>query len=180
MSNLSLQFAKHGNPRTALALNEVPFDASSPPEPGHVRVRVHARAVNPADLLFVEGIYGNNVGDQIQQGRPQTGGSECAGVVAAVGAGVASVAVGQRVYANGSFPATRTWALFADVPERAVVPLPPQVSFESGAQLLVNPLTAIGFLETMKESGLVSGMFFFCLGFVPFSFSCRWRGRRLG
>jgi NADPH:quinone reductase-like Zn-dependent oxidoreductase len=173
MSNLSLQFAHHGDPSKVLEMNEVPFDFSAPVPPGCVRVRIHARAINPADLLFVEGLYDSSVGDQIEAGRKQTGGSESSGVVLAVGEGVTSVAVGHRVYANSAMPATRTWALVADVAAKNVIPLPDPVSFEAGAQLLVNPLTAIGFLETMKETGLVSVFVtFFLFSFVVL---CRWR-----
>ncbi len=163
--NPSLQFVKHGDPAKVLQLAQVPLEAG--PAPGFVRVEIKARAVNPADLLFVEGVYGKEVGDQIKLGKAQTGGSECSGVVSAVGEGVTNVAVGQRVYAGTGFPATRAWALHCDARAAAVVPLPPQVSFESGAQLLVNPMTAIGFLETMKADGLVralssfSSFFFF-------------------
>jgi NADPH:quinone reductase-like Zn-dependent oxidoreductase len=35
-----------------------------------------------------------------------------------------------------------------------LVPLPDQVSFSDAAQLLVNPMTALGFLETMVNDGL--------------------------
>lgn len=112
--------------------------------------------MNPADVLFVQGLYDNLVGDRLQAGEKfQTGGSEASGVIVALGEGVAQhLKVGQRVYAGSTAPRTRAWARFMDVEASSVVPIPDSVSFASAAQLLINPLTAIGFLETMVADGL--------------------------
>jgi NADPH2:quinone reductase len=56
-----------------------------------VRVAVRACGVNYPDLLIIQDLY------QIKPPRPFAQGSECAGVVDALGAGVANVAVGDRV-----------------------------------------------------------------------------------
>jgi NADPH2:quinone reductase len=61
------------------------------PGPGQVRVAVRACGVNYPDLLIIQDLY------QIKPPRPFAPGSECAGVVDALGAGVANVAVGDRV-----------------------------------------------------------------------------------
>lgn len=110
-------------------------------------MQLKARVINPADVLFIQGLYGRMVGDQIQEGKIQTGGTEGSGVIVAIGEGVVNVRVGQRVYISSPSPVTRIWSEFADVPALYAVPLPDAVDFASGAQLLVNPLTAIGFLE---------------------------------
>lgn len=155
MSNLSLQFGSHNSDVfSVLALHDAPLPAEVPA--GSVRVEIKARAINPADIFFVQGLYDRMVGDQLAAGKPfQTGGSEGSGVIVALGAGApAHLKVGQRVYVNASFPNTRIWANYVDAAGASVVPIPDNVSFSSAAQLLVNPLTAIGFLDTMVEDGL--------------------------
>jgi NADPH2:quinone reductase len=76
-----------GHPSTSLRLEEVPT-----PEPGagRVRVRVEATNVNFADILVCQGVY------QDRPGVPLTPGTECCGVVEAVGEGV-ELAPGARV-----------------------------------------------------------------------------------
>jgi NADPH:quinone reductase-like Zn-dependent oxidoreductase len=63
--NSSLQFSRHdvADPISVLSLADSPLE---PLAPGFVRIEVKARAVNPADILFIQGIYGNMVGDQIK------------------------------------------------------------------------------------------------------------------
>ncbi len=110
------------------------------PPAGHVRVRMVARPINPADLLFIRGVYGGQVGSKIVQGLPQPAGSEGAGVVVAVGEGVTTIPVGLRVYAPSLMPDTGTWSTFRDVNVAAgafLVPLPDAVSFSAGCQLFV-------------------------------------------
>jgi NADPH2:quinone reductase len=76
-----------GGPQT-LVLQDMPDPV---PGPGQVRVAVRACGVNYPDLLIIQDLY------QIKPPRPFAPGSECAGVVDALGAGVANVAVGDRV-----------------------------------------------------------------------------------
>ena len=61
------------------------------PGPGDVLIAVRAAGVNFPDGLMVRGEY------QMKPPRPFTPGNEVAGVVTAVGAGVTSLSVGQRV-----------------------------------------------------------------------------------
>ena len=72
----------------ALALNE---RASSSPGPGQVQVRMRANAINYRDLTTIE--------DPVPRGiaYPRIPNSDGAGDVVAVGEGVSSVAVGDRV-----------------------------------------------------------------------------------
>ncbi len=66
-----------------------------PPEADQVEVRVLAAGLNFSDVLKAMGVYPG-----LDGGDPVIGG-ECVGVVAAVGAGVDSVEIGQRVIAFG-------------------------------------------------------------------------------
>ena len=61
------------------------------PGPGEIRIRVEAADVNFADILQCQGQY------QVRLDPPFTPGMSAGGVVDAVGEGVTSPAVGQRV-----------------------------------------------------------------------------------
>jgi NADPH:quinone reductase len=78
---------KAGGPET-LRLEELPEPAVGP---GQVRIAVHACAVNFPDLLIIQDLY------QVKPKRPFAPGSEVAGIVEAVGAGVGTVRPGDRV-----------------------------------------------------------------------------------
>jgi NADPH2:quinone reductase len=104
------------------------------PSAGEVLVDVRAAALNFPDLLLSHGKY------QFKPERPFVPGGELAGVVRAVGAGVTSVAPGDRV------AATLLHGAFAErvvVPELAAVKLPDAVGFEVGAATLLTYLTTI-------------------------------------
>jgi NADPH:quinone reductase-like Zn-dependent oxidoreductase len=107
---------------------------------GFIRIQVAARPINPADRLFMMGIYDNLVGTSIQQGLPQTGGSEGAGIIVAVGEGVTKFAKGQRVYVSCNFPNTGSWGEYVDVSaeKNVVVPIPAEVTFTQACQLFVS------------------------------------------
>jgi NADPH2:quinone reductase len=108
------------------------------PEPvvssGHVLIDVKAAGVNFPDILMSKGMY------QFKPTPPFSPGGEVAGVVGSVGAGVTSVAVGDRVAAtmmSGGF------AEVVVVPEISVVKLPDSVSFEIGAATLLTYATTL-------------------------------------
>ncbi len=72
-----------------LALRDVPDPP--PPGPGEIQVRVGARGVQYVDVLQLAGKY------QVRPEPPFIPGREAAGVVAAIGPGVAGLRVGDRV-----------------------------------------------------------------------------------
>jgi NADPH2:quinone reductase len=76
-----------GHPSAVLRLEEI---AAPEPGPGQVRVRVEATNMNFADILVCQGIY------QDRPGVPLTPGTECCGVIDAIGTGV-DHAIGARV-----------------------------------------------------------------------------------
>jgi len=101
---------------------------------GEVLIDVRAAGVNFPDLLLSHGKY------QFKPDPPFIPGGEVAGVVRAVGAGVTSLAVGDRV------AATMIFGAFAErvvVPEQAAVRLPDGVSFEVGAATLLTYATTL-------------------------------------
>ncbi|MFN0246016.1 MAG: NADPH:quinone oxidoreductase family protein [Kofleriaceae bacterium] len=108
------------------------------PEPvvsaGHVLIDVKAAGVNFPDLLMTKGMY------QFKPTPPFSPGGEVSGIVRAVGAGVTTVAAGDRVAAtmlSGGF------AEVVVVPEMTCVKLPDSVSFEIGAATLLTYATTL-------------------------------------
>ncbi|MHA7628519.1 quinone oxidoreductase family protein [Corallococcus sp. M7] len=115
-------------------------DAPEPvPGPGQVLVRVHAAGVNFADTERRRGLY------DAQAPLPRILGSEAAGVVRAVGPGVDPSWMGRRVVALTK----QAYAEAALAPVGELLVLPPEVSFEEAAALLVQGLTAYHVVHTV-------------------------------
>jgi NADPH:quinone reductase len=102
------------------------------PGPGEVLIDAHAIGVNFPDLLVIEGTY------QILPELPFSPGKEVAGVVRAVGPGVESPNVGERVMAQVEHGAYREQVL-AEANNVAV--LPESVGYEAGAAFGLGYLT---------------------------------------
>ena len=109
-------------------LRMVPM-ARRAPGPGEVELRVHASGLNFRDVLLALGLYPGEV--------PRLG-SDGAGEVVAVGAGVTGLAVGDRVVAmvEGAF------ATHATTRAEFVAPLPAEIPYERAASLPSAWLTA--------------------------------------
>lgn len=114
------------------------------PEPGEgqVRIRTLLSPIHNHDLWTVHGTYGY---------KPELpgaiGGSEAAGIVDAVGAGVDDNLMGKRVAVAGVHG---TWAEYFLAPANGVMPLPEQISDDQGAQLIAMPFSAISLLDSLK------------------------------
>lgn len=125
----------------------------APPGPREVRIKIKAVGVSFVDQLAAAGRY------QAKPPVPFTPGSECAGVVTAVGSEVSGIAPGQAVMATG-------WAgMFAEaanVRADTVWPMPGTFTFAEGAVFLVSYLTA---WHALKDRGqLVAGESLLVLG----------------
>lgn len=114
-----------------LKLEETPAPATGP---GQVVVEVRAAGVNPADVYVRTGNYA------VKPPLPFTPGTDGAGVVASVGAGVTRVKAGDRVYLARSV--SGTYAQLALAQETQVQPLPANVSFAQGSAIYVPYFTA--------------------------------------
>ncbi|MFD9267442.1 zinc-dependent alcohol dehydrogenase family protein [Streptomyces goshikiensis] len=122
------------------------------PGPGEVRIRVDAIGVNRADALFRGGRY-------IQPVRrlPATLGNEAAGVVEAVGPGVAGFEAGQAVSVIPSF-SHNDYGVYAEravVPASALLHRPDGVDAVSGAAVWMPYLTAYGAM--VEVAGMRAG-----------------------
>ena len=103
-----------------------------PPGAGEARVRHHAVGLNYIDTYHRSGLY--------PVALPSGIGLEAAGVVEALGEGVADLAVGDRVaYAGGPLGA---YAEARNIPADRLVKLPDAISFEQGAAMMLQGLTA--------------------------------------
>jgi NADPH:quinone reductase len=116
------------------ALEQMSLEDLPTPVPGQGEVLIDARAigVNFPDLLVIEGTY------QILPELPFSPGKEVAGVVRAVGPGVESPNVGERVTAQVEHGAYREQVL-AEANNVAV--LPESVGYEAGAAFGLGYLT---------------------------------------
>lgn len=134
----------------ALKVDEVPDPV---PATGQVVIDVKAAGVNFPDVLLSRGKY------QFKAQPPFIPGAEAAGVVSAIGPGVKSLAVGDRV------AATVVHGAFADrlaVPEPAAIKLPDSVDFQVGAATLLTYATTYHAL--VDRSALQSGETLLVLG----------------
>jgi NADPH:quinone reductase len=111
------------------------------PEPGEgqVRVTVLAAAVNPADAKLLRGEFGRD-----EAKLPLRIGSEVAGIVDALGAGVTGIAVGDEVVVSS---ARGGYADDVIAVPSTVFPKPEGVSFEEASGLLAVGTTAWHLLE---------------------------------
>jgi len=113
----------------ALQWKELP---TPEPKAGEVRVEIKAASLNFPDLLIVQNKY------QMKPPLPFVPGSEYAGVVDAVGAGVTNVKIGDAVAAFGG---TGGFATHAVVAAPLVMPLPPGFAFDDAAAFVLTYAT---------------------------------------
>jgi len=126
----AIRVSEYGGP-PVLKLEDVP---APQPGPGQVLVRNHAVGVNPVDTYLRANV--DNRGPKL----PYTPGTDCAGVVDAVGADVKTVKAGDRVYVGGTVSGSYAEHTLAN--EAQVHPLPANVSFTQGAAMNVPYATA--------------------------------------
>lgn len=125
----TIQITGYGD-LSKLKMQELP---DPEPGPGEVLIAVKASGVNFADVLARVGLY-------VQAPPPPfTPGFEVAGTVAAVGPGVTSLAVGDRVVSLTEFGG---YATRVKVPEQAACRIPPEISLTEAAGLTVTGVTA--------------------------------------
>ncbi|MBO0985656.1 NADP-dependent oxidoreductase [Rathayibacter sp. SD072] len=132
-------------------------DAPVPmPGRGEVLVRTRAASINATDEKILSGAARVMA---VGRSRPLGFGLDVAGSVEAVGPGVRTVAVGDRVVGM-----TRDGDAFADaclVRSRALVPLPDSLDFVQGVTLAMSGGTAVGVVDALRvragEKVLVGG-----------------------
>ncbi|MDQ6825890.1 MAG: zinc-binding dehydrogenase [Candidatus Eremiobacteraeota bacterium] len=136
------------------------------PSPGEILVRIRAAALNHRDIFITQGLYPGIA-------LPRTLGSDGAGEVAALGAGVEAPPVGSPVLINpmldwgddpafwdakGSIlgmPRDGTFAQYVSVPQENVFAKPAALSFEQAAAIPMGGLTA--YRATFTRAQLQAG-----------------------
>lgn len=125
-----------------LALVEKPIPQ---PGSGQVLVRIEYAAVNPSDLNFIRGQYGE------RRDLPVVPGFEGSGVVVQAGRGLmARRMLGKRV-AVATQEGDGTWQQYLVMPALRCIPLHRDVTAEQGASLFVNPLTAYALMDRARR-----------------------------
>ena len=144
-----------------LQLNDKTWDA---PKAGQVLVKIEASPINPSDLglLFASADTENAVytpgkivttmpanatrAMKARHGLAMPAGNEAAGIVVAVGEGAEHLLDKRIACVPGSAYGTYAYA-------EAAMAMPVEASAEQAASSFVNPMTALGFTETMKLEG---------------------------
>lgn len=167
LTGLELRSMVTSGGKLVLNLEEVQVGA---PGPDEVVVRVEAAPINPSDLGLLLGpadmatLAASGTPDRpiltadippqrmkamearLDQSMPV--GNEGAGTVIAAGANVAGL-LGKKVGMIGG----AMYATYRKLPAQGVMPLPEGATAADGASMFVNPLTALGFVETMRMEG---------------------------
>ena len=142
----TIQITQYGGPEV-LRLVELPVGE---PGPGQIRIRHEACGLNFIDVYQRTGLYQNPL--------PLTLGMEGAGIVEAVGEGVAHLKVGDRAAYASNPPGAYSQARV--MPAQAVCRLPDAIDFETGAAMMLKGLTAQYLLKkTLPQGGLQAGDF---------------------
>lgn len=146
----AITYARFGPAHEVLALETM---ATPSPAAGEVLVRLVTSGVNPSD---VKARAGGRPGVTEPPFRKIIPHSDGAGVIEAVGDGVATERVGERVWLwNGQWKrAFGTAAEYIAVPSEQAVALPDTTSFEEGAVLGIPGLTAA---HAVLGGGAVAG-----------------------
>jgi NADPH:quinone reductase len=119
------------------------------PAEREVRIRVVVSGVNPTDWKSRSGAFGRSADE------PTVPNQDGAGIVDAVGSGVAGIQAGDRVWvtlAADGRPASGTAQEYTVVPTERVFPLPDRADFELGASIGIPGATAHRAL-TVSEDG---------------------------
>jgi NADPH:quinone reductase-like Zn-dependent oxidoreductase len=129
-------FEKFGPASDVLLVGEQP---AAKPREGEVLVRLVASGVNPSDVKKRAGSFPNLLDEGLVIPH-----SDGAGVIEAVGKGVADSRVGERVWVYQAQYGRRfgTAAEYVTIDESRAVPLPDNTSFDIGACLGIPAMTA--------------------------------------
>jgi NADPH2:quinone reductase len=164
MKALQMQSCVHENATVECALVEITIPD---PEPDEVMVAVDAAPINPSDLGLMFGAADLSTVQEVERNgqpallldvpaaamramAPRVGhwmgvGNEGSGRVIAAGDGEAAQALlGQRVGMFGG----EMYAAYRCLPAAQCIAFPDTISAEQAASCFVNPMTALGFLET--------------------------------
>lgn len=114
----------------------------------HVLIKVSLASINPSDVMFVKGQYGQ------PRAKGQPAGFEGVGTVVATGDDpIAKWFAGKRISFATGLSNWGSWADYAIADAAACIPLIDTVKDADGAAMIVNPLTAIAMFGIVKDAG---------------------------
>src|SRR6266704_3674234 len=132
----AIHLTAYGNPAEKLKLVEV--SEPNAPSAGEALVRMEYAPIANSDLLLANGVY------LLRPKLPSVVGGEGAGIVEAIGPGVTSVKVGDRV----TIPfGTFTWSERVLAPAQGLFVVPPSIDARTASMLNINPTTAVLLLD---------------------------------
>jgi NADPH:quinone reductase-like Zn-dependent oxidoreductase len=118
------------------------------PGPTQVLIKVSLASINPSDVMFIKGQYGQ------PRAKGQPAGFEGVGTVVASGdEPYPKSLVGKRVAFATGVSNWGSWAEYAVAEAVVCIPLLDTVRDEDGAAMIVNPLTALAMLDIVREEG---------------------------
>jgi NADPH:quinone reductase len=139
-----MQAIQADEPRGSLKLRELPVPH---PKAGQVLIRMAAAPINPSDLGALLGMSYRG-----ERQFPFIPGLEGSGTVVEAGEGrLPRLLTGRRVACSAPLTGDGTWAEYMVTSAQLCIPLNKNVSLEQGTMLLVNPLTALAFLEIAQH-----------------------------
>src|SRR5262245_49529750 len=139
MQHTRIVVTNYGGPENLRVIEE---DAPEP-KPGEARVSVMAAGVSLPDVMMREGIHPET------PKVPFTPGWDLVGVVDRVGEGVDGIQPGQMVAA---LPITGAYAECVCLPERELVPVPPDLDPAEAVSLILNYVTAYQMLHRSAKA----------------------------
>jgi NADPH:quinone reductase-like Zn-dependent oxidoreductase len=132
----AIHLTAYGNPAQNLRMVEV--SEPNAPSPSEGLVRMEYAPIDYSDLLLANGVYFLN------PKLPSVIGGEGAGIVEAIGPGVTSVKIGDRV----TIPfGTFTWSEKVLAPAQGLFVVPPSIDARTASMLNINPTTAVLLLD---------------------------------
>src|ERR1700741_718118 len=144
----AIHLTAYGNPAQNLRMVEVP--EPNMPSAGEALVRMEYAPVDYSDLLLANGVY------FLKPQPPSVVGGEGAGIVEAIGPGVTSVKLGDRVTIQFR---TFTWAEKVLAPAEGLFVVPASVDAKTASMLNINPTTAVllldGFIRLKPKDWIV-------------------------
>jgi NADPH:quinone reductase-like Zn-dependent oxidoreductase len=118
------------------------------PGPTQVLIKVSLASINPSDVAFIKGQYGQ------PRAKGQPAGFEGVGTVVASGdEPYPKTLAGKRVAFATGLSNWGSWAEYAVADAAACIPLLDTVRDEDGAAMIVNPLTALAMFDIVKQEG---------------------------
>ena len=118
------------------------------PGPTQVLIKVSLASINPSDVAFIKGQYGQ------PRAKGQPAGFEGVGTVVAGGdEPYPKGLIGKRVAFATGVTNWGSWAEYAVAEAVVCIPLIDTVRDEDGAAMIVNPLTALAMFDIVRDEG---------------------------